>query len=240
MEKSLGLNCNEHGLLSRRVMGRSAYMFDWMHVYVVHGVFHMEVNELLPKLARCRMTSELIHDWIEDLQFPSENGWQQWDVLSLFTKGLTKGGFKEAASQCLCVYPLLRCMLQHSPDVKQALVPEMQTFSALCDVLDYLSAGNRGAHIKPDVLQTLIMKHCNFFLKAHGEEPVIHKFHMAMHLPMNLLKFGHLISCFTHERQHKHVKRIADALRTSQKGFALSVATDVWDHQMQDLRCLSP
>ena len=206
METSMGMNCNPQGLLAKRVMGTSSTMFDFMHVYLVNGVLHVEVNELLSKLSTMRVNADSIHEFISGLEFPQAAGHKKRDVLSLFRKPLAKGDFKAAASQCLDVYPLLRHMLLSRTDVQERLRDETKSFLALADVMDYLCLGNRGSFIRADHLQRLIMSHCNLFLKAYGENPVVHKFHMTMHLPMQLQKFGLLISCFTQERKHKHVK----------------------------------
>ena len=236
LEKSLGLHANARGLLARRSMGRSSCMFDWMHVYIVHGIFHMELNVLIPQLAKIRISSDKLQELISEFVFPQADGWMKKEVLASFAGG---GDFKAPASTCLSLYPVLRIIFQRGSDIVDTLRNEMKSFSALCAVLDYLVAGNRGQTLQASKLQTLIMEHCNLFLKAYGEEPVIHKFHMAMHLPMSLRQFGHEISCFTHERKHTHVKRIADNLQTSQSGFEKSVATDIWHSMLQDMSCLS-
>lgn len=42
---------------------------------------------------------------------------------------------------------------------------------------------------------------------CHGDQHVLPKHHLAMHLAMQLQRHGALWTCFVHERRHKILKR---------------------------------
>ncbi|CAE7248249.1 unnamed protein product [Symbiodinium sp. CCMP2592] len=84
-------------------------MFDWMHIYLVHGVAHAEINCILERMAALKIPSTQLHDFFDALQFPKADAWKKKEVMSIFTsKKISAGDFKAAASTCLCFYPLLR------------------------------------------------------------------------------------------------------------------------------------
>ncbi|CAE7763757.1 unnamed protein product [Symbiodinium sp. CCMP2592] len=241
LEQAMGLNTNQFGLLATRCLGASSCMFDWMHIYLVHGVAHAEVNCILERMVAVKIPSTQLHDFCDGLQFPKADAWKKKEVMSMFTsKKISPGDFKAAASTCLCFYPLLRLFFMSTPEIVARMTEEARSYSHLCAVLDYLAQANRGeTRLQAGKLQTLIQTHCEHFVRTYGGGPITPKFHMTMHLPFMLKKFDQLVACFTHERKHKHIKRIGDQLHSSQLAFEASVAHDIWFDHFQDYADLS-
>ena len=151
------------------------------------------------------------------------------EVLKIFEKKTSPGDFKCSASQGLSIYPLVRIfVLSHAVSLTEATVRKAcDSFLKLCLVLDLLLEGNKGQPIAAPELRTRIVAHSQAFLKAHGEDAVIPKFHYSLHLPGMLHQHQRLISCFCHERKHKQIKAIADNLHKVTNTFEYTVMMDV-------------
>ena len=71
LQQSVGMNWNLHGVLAHRSLGlRSSLMFDFMHIYLVNGLFHQEVGRLLPKLYEAGHSFESILSFMESFSWP--------------------------------------------------------------------------------------------------------------------------------------------------------------------------
>ena len=67
----MGLNFNPYGVLANRSMPLvKCLMWDWMHVYVVSGLFHVEATQLLPVLRVRGATFQMIQSFISELEWP--------------------------------------------------------------------------------------------------------------------------------------------------------------------------
>jgi hypothetical protein len=84
--------------------------------------------------------------------------------------------------------------------------PQLECMLKLLRTLDLLQALNRGRDASPNTLGAALRAHLASYSLAYGFG-YVPKHHMAMHLSSMLAQFGRLISLFTHERKHKHVKR---------------------------------
>ena len=86
LQTALGINYFENGLLrDAKLMAEvdvcKALMYDWMHVFLVSGLFHKEMTLLLPLLRRSGITADMIHEFV------SAFTWPLWTS----TKGCTAG-----------------------------------------------------------------------------------------------------------------------------------------------------
>ena len=61
--------------------------------------------------------------------------------------------------------------------------------------------------VDPDTLAVAITAHMTAFVAAYGADRVRPKHHYAQHLPATLKRIGTLISCLTHDRRRRVVKR---------------------------------
>ena len=134
-------------------------MCDWMHIYLVHGVAHAEINCILSRMVALKIPSTQLHDFCDGMQFPKADAWKKKGVLGMFTsKKISPGDFKPAASTCLCLYPLLRLFFMSKPNILARMTEEARSCPNLCAVLDYLVLGNWGETLQPQKLQALVHK----------------------------------------------------------------------------------
>ena len=97
-----------------------------------------------------------------------------------------------------------------------------QCFFCLAHVLDLLR-NTSAESTTPEALMAAIVRHLEFFRSTYGEEHMTPKFHMVIHLADQLRRHKLLVSCFTHERKHKEVKRFANHLQNTSKDFEASL-----------------
>ena len=236
LQQSVGMNWNPHGVLAHRSLGlRSSLMFDFMHIYLVNGLFHQEVGRLLPKLYEAGHSFESILSFMESFSWPHNLQSRRNETLQCFQKKTAPDEFRASASQSLNSYPLLRLFVLGLGVMDMALSLAVKSFLKLCKVLDLLLDGNRGNPLDADTLQDAVVEHLKAVLASHGELGVIPKFHYALHLGL-IAREKALISCFTHERKHKEIKRKADELHNPQHWFEDAVMKDVWGRALLDLQ----
>jgi len=236
LESSMGLNFNPYGVLAHRSMPLvQCLQWDWMHVYVVSGLFHVEAGLILPLLHEQGATFQVIQNFISECKWPHNLKNRRTEILHLFDKRSKPSEFKASASQCLTLYPLIRIfLLTHPLSLDDGLRRCIKSFMKLCMVLDLLLAGNRGENLSADELETAIRVHCRAFLQAYGAEHTIPKFHYALHLP-SMARERPLISCFTHERKHRQAKQFADNQKNPGKWFETALFRDVLGRVLLDL-----
>ena len=192
-------------------------MFDWMHIYLVHGCFQLEVS-LLTQALPWRAG-----DWEVEMRkyiWPKRLGSRSSATGALVFDKYKDWDFKCGASEGLSCYRVLRNIVAQMDvskggrrvDSKKASAAR-KSFLMLCRVLDMLPDTVHGPS-QADELEKSCSEHLDLFKKAYGgEEHVRPKHHMAQHLGSMLRSHGNLYSCFVHERKHKEIKRIADDIK---------------------------
>ena len=203
-------------------------MFDWMHVFLVTGLWQTEMGLLLPMLYSAGHSAETLLAYMMQIQWPQNLRGRINETLQLFKKKTSPNEFKSSASQGLNAYPLVRMFLL-SLDVSSmdvALKLAVKSFLKLCIVLDLLLSTNRGESDTGRDLGGAIQQHCQAFKRAYGEDHITPKFHYAQHLG-TMAATKDLVSCFTHERKHKEVKNYADHIKNPTKGFEEAIMKDV-------------
>ena len=122
-----------------------------------------------------------------------------------------------------------------------ALVPRgietdaCMSFLSLCDVLDGLQLCARRDGIRAETLHRMCVRHMELFLVAHGPDKCIPKSHIVMHLPKMFAAHGVLVSCFTHERKHKMVKRYAQPVCDTSKAYERAIMAEITQHHFMTL-----
>lgn len=87
---------------------------------------------------------------------------------------------------------------------------EVQSYYALCSVLDSLIESRNTGSVSPEEMQAKIENYLIFRLDAYGVAWFPPKAHYALHLAGQLRKHGVLVSCYCHERKHKELKKFAN------------------------------
>ena len=179
LEQSLGLNYNPHGVIANRSLPlASMLMYDWMHVYLVTGLFHAELGLLLPRLYLAGFSAESIYEWLQGFHWPHNLKGRRSETMQCFQKRISPGEFKASASQSLSAYGLLRLFVLtvFREDMDLPLKAALRCFLKLCAVLDFLLEGNRGQEIDHVQLSSRISQHCQMFLRVYGVDSIIPNF----------------------------------------------------------------
>ena len=92
--------------------------------------------------------------------------------------------------------------------------------------------------VEPDALSRVIQAYLRCFGDLYGHACMTPKFHMAMHLPALLEKFGFLPSCFALERKHKIAKRFGNQVRNTSASWDKGVLRDITAGHVADLETM--
>jgi hypothetical protein len=212
LQQAMGLNYSEEGLLlDQQLMGRyfpvDATCYDWMHIYLVNGIWNRETGKLMGQLQiQCRITYKDIHAFCREFVWPRSSG----GAANVFEKRAENKDVVSpiacSASEGLGIYSVLRVFLSlRAIGVSAAMTLAVAAYFAMCDVLNLLSRASLG-DVSPSELQRAILKHFAASKLAYGDDDWVPKYHFALHLPYMLRRFERLISCWVHERKHKIVK----------------------------------
>ena len=239
LETALGWNWRPGGLLTSESYGHQipeSVMFDWFHIFLVHGVANREFGLLSASLRDSGIPDGRLDNFISSFTWPKQFGGSR--PQNIFAKRDTKGEpLKCSASELLSAYPIIRAFLvnfvwEQVPAARRACSCSLK----LCAVLDLLMTLNRGGSVGPSELHTAIKEYLDCFLQTHGDEFWVPKCHMSLHLGEFLERFGCLLSCFCHERKHRLVKRFGDPVCNFNQSFEKSILADIIHVQLLDLR----
>ena len=152
--------------------------------------------------------------------WPSAVGAKGATAKKMFAKKVTE--FKSGASEAMALYPVLRAFLQDKlPTIRNNEAREcFRCFFMLCEILDqlYKTATPENVATQATNLEQKISSHLELFKACYGEDKVLPKAHMNMHLGDLMRRHSCLLSCFVHERRHKELKRYANNLHNMQPG----------------------
>lgn len=239
METSFGFNHIPNCLLLDPDLGIrvSMFMHDWFHTYLQTGCWNYEFVNLMQFLeaGRVHVTWDDLRTFAERWTWPR----RYQSPANLLRKDNIKdaaAAFGCSASEALNLIPVLACLLQ-TIDVPPGREPHVNSFLALCDVLDLLKCINI-RKVDHALLDTLIMRHLTLFQSAYGELNWVYKHHVTAHIAEQLRRFGTLICLFTPERRHKVVKRFSHARRTA-KGFEKGIMEELVCHMLSEFEELS-
>jgi len=243
LEQSLGINYTPEGMLfdeSLDLKPISHTMYDWLHIYLVNGLFVTQVNLMLEILGRCGCRHGDATAFFTTFSGPKEQASNLKAAVQTFEKAKTKDAWKPAASEVLCIYPLFRLLvLQTSFDDAVDRVAA-KSFLILCKILDLLSEGGKGKQVDPGKLEQLILQHLESFKSAHSADDMQPKFHFSIHLPALLRRHKLLVSCWCHERKHKQLKMWANQISNAGDWYETSVLKEVSHTCMKNLHSFCP
>ena len=113
LEQSAGLTFCKNGLLFSQpcdIQPVSEVSFDWLHVFLVNGIFQSHWNLMKPALIAIGVSHQVMMEYLKNWMAPKD---QKANVdASLATLDKTKNKeWKPAASEALSLYPLLRQLI---------------------------------------------------------------------------------------------------------------------------------
>eukprot|EP00435_Cladocopium_sp_Y103_P053176 s772_g17.t1 len=242
LEQSLGINFCPTGLLFDPLCQLKAVqhtLFDWLHVYLVNGIFQAEVNLLLPILKDYGLTHERLSQFFSAFTAPKDQAANLKAAILSFDKCKNKE-WKPSASEVLCTYSLMRLAVLDCQFENEEHKVAGTSFLLLCKILDLLSLIGKDFQVDHRQLARTIIRHLQTFKNGYGEDQLVPKFHYSMHLPKLLELHGLLLSCWTHERKHKSLKRWADQLHNSGSWFEASVLRETTHSCINTLKDFQP
>ena len=237
LETQLGYNWKPSGLLRNPTYGLvipESIMFDWFHVFLVHGIANREFALLWHALKGVGLSTRL-EKFLESFEWPKQ--FQGSRPNKIFGKRDTSvEPLKCSASELLSAYGIIRVFIvqfvwEDHPSVR----PSCQTSLRLCEVLDHLTTLNRGGSCSWTELHEAIKGYLDSFLALHGDEYWVPKCHMSLHLGEFLRRHGTLLSCFAHERKHRLVKRFGNPVNNFTQSFEKSILSDIIHVQVREL-----
>jgi hypothetical protein len=231
-QQRLGWTYNANGVLNDSALAyksMSTLMYDWMHVWVVGGVFERTLDSLLARCAREGIKPAMIHEYLQPWQWPSQ--------LCHGRAVFETGKFGASASEQLTVYPLLAKYFKNVKRVAPCLAKEVDVFIKACAVLDILGLASRGGST-PQELQDATVSFAEAYTESFGEHNWVLKFHLALHLAWMWASQGILPNCFALERYHKVIKKsILDHVNTRsyEKSVMQETCLNKW-HSLESAR----
>ena len=209
----LGFNTNPQGVMLDPNMRRfhrpiDHTIRDWMHVIVNGGVANVEVFNIVDALSRVGIKPQQIQDFIEQFTLPSKYGkvsrtWLGPNRLSKKKRTLTS-----FAGVMLSLVPIVCCFLQEAVAPTGAIPEHVQCFCLLTKMLSCLQLGPTGAAAHAATLRDTVLAHARLFSKIYPDS-CTPAFHQLLHVDDNIRYLGKVLSCFTTERKHCDVKRVA-------------------------------
>ena len=206
----------------------STLMFDWMHVFVNHGLLDYEIELFATCVSQARPRFGLfqrLHAFIQPWTFPRQ--------IAAPRSVFIKGRFNGTASQQLSIAVLLAHWCRE--EMGDICPLAVQSLLSLCYVIELLREGTQG-RCTADALDEAIMDFARKHQLAHGLEGWVFKHHQALHLGGMMRSHGVLLSCFLMERLHKRVKRFMLGRlqpRSYERGIIEQVTLDHL-HRLQD------
>lgn len=233
LQKCLGINYSPNGMVARLPFYKpiSTLLFDWAHIFLVHGLVQIEIGYMLTKKW---IKLEDVHKFVKTFTWPRK---LPVTGKNIFAKRSSKAtALQSDASETLSVCPVLLVFLQTRLQGKSSMLDmAVRCFTLLCKLLDMLRLATFGFQVNPDDLHKLLVEYLNLHKELY--QHVIPKMHMAVHLAMMSARFQGLISCLVHERKHRLVKRHANDMKnTSNRKFEKSVLLGVLNLQKAALQ----
>lgn len=240
LQTALGFNFKPMGLLAHPAYGPKVIdciMFDWMHVYLVNGLFNVLTGLFLGDLHVQGWKGPDIQRFADGFTWPARlRGAAPKDVLH--KRGSPSDSLKCSASEALNFLQVLRTylVLWVLPQCNEDMRNACEVWLAMCKVLDALQKIAVGDGCTAVELQALVKGHLDLAKARYGADSFwVPKCHLALHLPLQLAKHSCLMSCFVHERKHKIVKKISNQVLDTSRAFEKSILDDVLHGHVQQL-----
>ena len=249
LETRLGFNFVPNGVMQddelRAMADPTAHLlYDTMHVYYVNGIFNNHVGRLMEALKPHGITYAVLATYVAHWNWPSrvKNKTGKDAVAGKRAESSWKDGvFKCTASEALSLMPVLAqfvdaaVMGSASEDARR----HGACFLLLATAMELLEGSARGK-ATPAELQRAIIAHLNAYKTLYGEDWMPIKFHLSIHFPMFLQRWGILPNCFVLERKHRMPKRYANEMRNTSSNWEANVLRECTAHHFAEFENNGP
>jgi len=213
--------------------------YDWPHA-ILQGVFPKTVGLIAERLKEEANISlynkldEYLHlPWL----WPKRLGMRAATGIDAFSKKRAKSSLTAGVLKCTCSEALsLHLIMAHW--MRQVLpgrfAPLVETFLLLSKYIGMLQATSKGS-VTPHALRTTYNMFLDAYVGVFDAATFLPKFHMPIHWPRVLAKFGLLPNVLALERKHKYIKRFADAISNTDRGYDTGVLREITAKSLYDL-----
>lgn len=245
LQTRLGWNYLAEGLLQQLRWRELAdptrtAMYDWMHVWLVSGVFNAHVGLMVRALKPLGITYEKLNQYVQLFRLPSSvKDHRRLDVFSAKRAKASweDNSLKAAASECLSLFPIMGNYMQALVEKSQnaTVRRHASAFVLLVEVMELLLQSARPGRVAPDALGHAIQAHLQIFRELYGAAAMTPKFHYTLHFPSFLQRVGFLPNCFALERKHKMPKRFANSLTNTSSEYEPHILRELTAHHVHSL-----
>ena len=245
LERRLGWNYTPHGVMWNPITRplidpSSTAAYDWMHVVFVSGIFGVNMGQVMWRLKDEGVTYAILHNYIQKFNWPAhvKSGGIEACSPERAKSSWANVVFKCTASEGLSLAPVFgkffSDFLHRDPPPSAMGKGIAANFLQLLHVV-HLIKKSGSCNVSPRDLQDAIKDYLYGYGKLHGEETMIIKFHLLLHLPAHLKKYGFLPNCFVHERKHKCSKRFANNSVNTDANWESAVLREMTCHHLHAL-----
>ena len=187
--------------------------YDWVHTVLQHGVFTVEVEALVAKTGVAR---EELRSYLADTTwcFPHHQRVKSRQLHRVFD--IRRAGDSDAVfmirascSELLGMYGMLRFFFAVKFADQDEFKQELESFNAICEVIDLLLFCKRGLLGVDDAatrLDAALQRHLRAHTAVYGDEWVRPKHHWLLDVPGQLRRDGLVLDAFIIERTHLRIK----------------------------------
>jgi hypothetical protein len=209
----------------------SSTMFDFGHVFVIHGLCQFEMTEFLHRAKRLlNVKYDQIHAWFQAWTWPKS---EHNAPAQLFNEHHADNDkeFKASSSECMSMYPVFRQFVNSMIRFTD-MIDETRSLMSMFRILDGWKAYQAGRLGPVSEWQREIAKHHEYYSLCYGKQAVRPKHHRALHFGSMMQTHGMLQATMVHERRHKQFKEIAQAVKTGSR-FDLTCTELLLNRQTQ-------
>ena len=214
-QQAVGMTYNQYSLLNTQPLQHllepiSQFLHDWMHCFLVSGIFCTVMHLVMSALEGAFATDvyQVIANILSKWHLPAVRHDNLGKLFEPKRKKANKlaNTFKCTASEALGLCPIFAYFLQTFVISKGLCEHECTAYLALADIVEMLQLVPLGI-ITPTLLGTTIQSFIDLCIKAEWQPYMHTKFHWCLHFQQHLSKHNMLPSCFVQERKHKVIKR---------------------------------
>ena len=241
LEHLLGLKYNEDSLLFCRELKpmlrpAECVFYDTLHILFSNGIVVQEIALVMQALKDdFRIEFGNVRDFLQEKQFHPKTM-----VFSEVRERTCNHSLSAGASESMEAYVILRAFLVENfgPDPPEPYLKCFLVLGDICDIIRILLRWPAREELEVHVaaLKELIEVHLEYFTKLYGRDSVKFKHHQLLHLPMMILFFKCLLSCFVLERKHIHAKMSCEHLK-KYKHLEKSSLSRLLSMQVSALQC---